>query len=115
MLHFLSKAPFGYDIIQLNYVLQAGRSQPSVSTIMPAVLDGIINMTRRYIRFPYTVGEQADIKRNLQFAAMSDFLNVIGAIECTHIAIRAPSENEFVYVNRKNVHTIKLCVPQTWF
>ena len=63
-------------------------------------------MTSRYIRFPYTVVEQANSKR--QFAAMSGFPNVIGAIDCTHIAIRAPSENEFVYVNRKNVHTINV-------
>lgn len=63
-------------------------------------------MTSRYIRFPYTVVEQANSKR--QFAAMSSFPNVIGAIDCTHIAIRAPSENKFVYVNRKNVHTINV-------
>ncbi len=54
-------------------------------------------MTSQYIRFPYTVGEQANIKR--QFAAMSGFPNVIGAIDCTPIAIRAPHENEFIYVN----------------
>ncbi len=71
---------------------------------MPAVWDGIIRMTDRYIRFPYTVEEQANTKR--RFAAMSGFPNVIGAIDCTHIMIRAPSVNEFVYVNRKNVHTI---------
>ena len=73
---------------------------------MPAILDGTIKMTSRYIRCPYTVGEQANIKR--QFAAMSGFPNVIGAIDCTHVAIRAPSENEFIYVNRKNVHTINV-------
>ena len=33
---------------------------------------------------------------------MSRFPNVIGVIYCTHIAIRAPSDNEFAYVNRKN-------------
>ncbi|XP_049898042.1 putative nuclease HARBI1 [Epinephelus moara] len=85
---------------------RSGISQPSLSAALPAVLDGIIQMTSRYIRFPYTVVEQANSKR--QFAAMSGFPNVIGAIDCTHIAIRAPSENEFVYVNRKNVHTINV-------
>ncbi|MDF4362093.1 hypothetical protein P3514_32970, partial [Vibrio parahaemolyticus] len=73
---------------------RSGISQPSLSAALPAVLDGIIQMTSRYIRFPYTVVEQANSKR--QFAAMSGFPNVIGAIDCTHIAIRAPSENEFV-------------------
>ncbi|KAF1376263.1 hypothetical protein PFLUV_G00209030 [Perca fluviatilis] len=73
---------------------------------MPAVLEVIINMGNRYIRFPYTAREQAEIK--MQFAAMSGFPNVIGAIDCTHIAIRAPYENEFVYVNRKHVHSINV-------
>uniref|UniRef100_A0A9J8BH65 Putative nuclease HARBI1 n=1 Tax=Cyprinus carpio carpio TaxID=630221 RepID=A0A9J8BH65_CYPCA len=73
---------------------------------MPAVLKGIIQMTNRYIKFPYTVGEQANIKR--QFAAMSGFPNVIGAIDCTHIAIRAPYVDEFIYVNRKHVHSINV-------
>lgn len=63
-------------------------------------------MVSRYIRFPYTVREQAEIKT--QFAAMSGFPNVIGAIDCTHVAIRAPSENEFAYVNRKHVHSINV-------
>lgn len=52
--------------------------------------------------------EQANIKR--QFAAMSGFPNVIGAIDCTHIAMRALTENEFAYVNRKNLHSINVQV-----
>ncbi len=75
---------------------------------MPAVLKGIIKMASRYIRFPYTGGEQANIKR--QFAAMSRFPNVIGAIDFTHIAIRTPHENEFIYVNRKHVYSINVQV-----
>ncbi|XP_041846127.1 putative nuclease HARBI1 [Melanotaenia boesemani] len=87
---------------------RSGISQPSLSNVMPAVLDGIIKMSSRYIKFPYTVGEQANIKR--QFAASTGFPNVIGAIDCTHVAIRAPSQNEFVYVNRKNVHSVNVQV-----
>ena len=37
---------------------------------------------------------------------MAGLPNVIGAIDCTHILIRAPSVDEYVYVNRKNVHSI---------
>lgn len=75
---------------------------------MPAVLGGIFNIGRRYIRFPCTAREQAEIK--MQFAAMSGFPNVIGAIDSTHIAIRPPYENKLVYVNRKNVHSINVQV-----
>jgi len=87
---------------------RSGISQPSLSRAMPAVWNGLIRMSPRYIKFPFTVGEQANIK--LQFAAMSRFPNVIGAIDCTHIAIRAPSDHEFAYVNRKHFHSINVQV-----
>ncbi|XP_060921089.1 putative nuclease HARBI1 [Labrus mixtus] len=83
---------------------QSGVYQSSLSCAMPAVWDGRI--MARNITFPYTVTEQANIK--VQFAAMSRFQNVIGAIDCTHIAIRAPSDNEFAYVNRKHFHSINV-------
>lgn len=35
---------------------------------MPIVLDRVIKMRSQYIKLPYTVGEQADIKR--QFVEM---------------------------------------------
>jgi len=48
--------------------------------------------------------EEANIKA--QFEARAGFPNVIGAIDCTPIAIKAPSHDEFVYVNRKHFHSI---------
>ena len=57
-----------------------------------------IRISARYIKFPYNVVEQANIKA--QFAARAGFPTVIGAIDYTHIAIKAPSHDEFVYVNR---------------
>ena len=50
--------------------------------------------------------EQANIKA--QFEARAGFPNVIGAINCTHIAIKAPSNDEILYVNRKNFHSINV-------
>lgn len=63
-------------------------------------------MSTRYIRFPYDAVDQPNIK--MQFAAIAGFPNVIGAIDCTHIAIKAPSEEEFAYVNRKHFHSINV-------
>jgi len=77
---------------------QSGLCQSTLSRAMPAVWDGIIRISARYIKFPYNAVEQANIKA--QFAARDSFPNVIGAIDCTHIAIKAPSHDEFVYVNR---------------
>ncbi|KAL6467905.1 hypothetical protein MHYP_G00235820 [Metynnis hypsauchen] len=84
---------------------RSGISQSSLSRAMPAVLDGIICMSARYIKFPYDAVDQANIKA--QFAAIAGFPDVIGAIDCTHIAIKAPSE-EFAYVNRKHFHSINV-------
>jgi len=48
--------------------------------------------------------EQANIEA--QFAARASFPNVIGAIDCTHSVIKAPSHEEFVYVTRKHFHSM---------
>lgn len=47
------------------------------------------------------IAEQAKIKA--QFSATAHFPNVIGAIDCTHIALKASSQDEFVYVKRKQL------------
>ncbi len=85
---------------------RSGISQPSVCRLMPAVLQGIIRLSARYIRFPYTAEEQQHIMDD--FVRQTGFPNVLGAIDCTHVAIRAPRANEYVYVNRKNVHSINV-------
>lgn len=73
---------------------------------MPAVWDGIIRMSARYTKFPYTADEQANI--TAQFAATASFPNVIGDISCTHIAVKAPSQDESVDINRKHFHSINV-------
>lgn len=79
---------------------------------MPAVWDGLIQMTPRYTKCPYAVAEQANIK--MQFAANSRFPNVIRDIDCTHIPVRAPSENEFAYVNKKDFHQMNESICDTY-
>uniref|UniRef100_A0AAR2LKZ6 Putative nuclease HARBI1 n=1 Tax=Pygocentrus nattereri TaxID=42514 RepID=A0AAR2LKZ6_PYGNA len=66
---------------------RSGISQPSLSSMMSGVLSGIIKLTGRYIRFPYTL-----------------------TIDCTHVAIRAPSQNEAAFINRKQIHSINVQV-----
>ncbi|KAL1020848.1 hypothetical protein UPYG_G00005530 [Umbra pygmaea] len=56
--------------------------------------------------FPYTVAQQVEVKQVL--FADNGFPNTIGAVDCTHVAIEAPSLNEFNYVNRKAFHSVKV-------
>ncbi|KAK0153299.1 putative nuclease HARBI1 [Merluccius polli] len=44
----------------------------------------------------------------LLLVEIAGFPNVIGAIDCTHIAIKAPSEGEYAYVNRKHFHSLNV-------
>ena len=39
---------------------------------------------------------------------MNRQINVIGAIDYTHAAIRAPSENEFAFINRNHFHSLNV-------
>ncbi len=78
ILGFLATGTFQRELAD-----RSGISQPSLSLVVPSMWIGIIGITQQYMWFPYTVGEQADIKA--QFAATSAFPNVIGAVDCTHI------------------------------
>ncbi|XP_029973035.1 putative nuclease HARBI1 isoform X2 [Salarias fasciatus] len=81
-----------------------GVSQPTMSRILPTVLDAIISLAPTYIQFPYENHRQAEIKQG--FHAVAGFPNIIGAIGCTHIAIKAPSHNECSYINSEGYHSI---------
>ena len=67
-------------------------SQGALSQAIPAVLNGI-SISARYIPCPYDAVNQANIEA-------AGFPNVIRATALA-IAIKAPSEGEYAYVNRK--------------
>ena len=100
-LGFLATGTFQREVGDIS-----GTSQPSMSRTMPAVLDAIISLAPNYIQFPYRDPQQAEIKRG--FHAIAGFPNIIGAIDCDHIATKAPSTNEFNYVNRKGIHSVNV-------
>lgn len=53
----------------------------------------------------------ADIAATKQkFYQLCNFPNVIGAIDCIHIAIKAPQINEDAYVSRKQYHSLNIQV-----
>uniref|UniRef100_A0A3B4XQX1 Putative nuclease HARBI1 n=1 Tax=Seriola lalandi dorsalis TaxID=1841481 RepID=A0A3B4XQX1_SERLL len=83
-------------------------SQPTISRTMPAVLAAIKSLSRRCIQFPYNDAQQSVIKR--QFYESAGFPNLVGAIDCTHLRLKASSMNDYAFINRKNYHSINVQV-----
>jgi len=54
------------------------------------------------------VNQQGLTDNQQAFSAIAGFPNTIAAIDCTHIPIKTPTENEEAIVNRKGVHTINV-------
>nr|XP_006011388.1 PREDICTED: putative nuclease HARBI1 [Latimeria chalumnae] len=85
-----------------------GISQSAMSNSLTQFLDALVKRTCQYIYFPNTSQKQQQTKR--EFCDIDGFPDVLGAIGCTHVAIRAPSENETVFRNRKNIHSLNMQV-----
>ena len=85
-----------------------GLTKASVSRTVESVTNAICRRVGQHIRFPTNnlVGKKA------KFAAIAGFPNVIGAIDCTHIPILAPSDHEDAYVNRKVFCTLRFIIRQ---
>ena len=75
---------------------------------MLAALAAIKSLSRKNIRFPYNNAQQPVIKR--QFCEIAGFPNVVGAIDCTHVRLKAPSINDYAFINSKNYHSINVQV-----
>lgn len=85
-----------------------GLTQASVSRVVDQVIDVLFNKARVDIKMPRNRNE---INRTAgKFHRISGFPRVIGAIDGTHIPIKAPYVNEHIYVNRKGYHSINVQV-----
>jgi hypothetical protein len=81
-----------------------GISQQSASRIIEACCNHTLSFARDVINFPRAIAELNRVKQD--FYAIGRIPGVIGVLDGTHIPIVAPSENEPVFVNRKNFHSI---------
>jgi hypothetical protein len=68
----------------------------------------LVNKARRWIKFPTTIHQTNEIKSG--FYNKAGIRNIIGIVDGSHINIKAPSENEPWYVNRKQKHSINVQV-----
>ncbi|CAH1977921.1 unnamed protein product [Acanthoscelides obtectus] len=97
-----------------SYQLDVGRnhtvtlSQPSISRTLHEVL-GAFNtpeILNRYVHFPNTIQELTNTRE--RFFAKYQVPGIIGCIDCTHIGIVCPIENEHIYINRKHYHSLNV-------
>lgn len=61
---------------------------------------------QRWIKFPSDLPSLQEIKQD--FYDAYNFPGIIGAVDCTHVPIIAPSHEECIYVNRKGYHSMNV-------
>ncbi|MBN3284662.1 HARB1 nuclease, partial [Polyodon spathula] len=67
-----------------------------------------------FITFPGNTRETPSKRASMQLYYYAEFPNVIGAVDCSQISIKAPSEpTQADFVNRKSFHTINVQVLMT--
>ena len=99
-LHFFATGSF-----QTVIATSHGISQTSVSRCIAAVSDALCSHANDFITFP---NQQNQLEIQQSFLEKDGFPLVLGCIDGTHVPIVAPSENEPIYVNRKNEHSINI-------
>lgn len=84
-----------------------GLSQTSVHRCIKAVTDAIdVHLSPVFIKFPNSRELRQQIKTN--FMANWGFPGVVGAIDCTHVAILKPSVEEHNFINRRGYHSLNV-------
>lgn len=82
-------------------------SQPSVSRCLTHFLDAMLQHIQTFIKLPNTPQQQQKVNEGLYVIA--SFLSVLGVIDCIHIPIVAPVDNE-MYRSRKPFHSMNVQV-----
>ena len=85
-----------------------GYDKATVSRIVRRVSLALANKHQLWIKFPTTMEDKHAIRAGMY--QIAGFPCVIGCIDCTHIRIQAPSQNEQNYVNRKGYHCVNVQV-----
>ncbi|XP_043927058.1 putative nuclease HARBI1 isoform X2 [Protopterus annectens] len=82
-----------------------GVSQASASRILHQFLDAVLLHAEEHMWFPRTMEDRNNTMQ--EFYEIAHFPEVLGAVDCTHIAIKAPpGEQGQRYINRKGFHSI---------
>ena len=82
-----------------------GYDKSTVSRLVEDVTDAPLAKRNDFIKWP---AENNQKRTKCAFYDVASFPNVIGRIDCTHVKIVAPSEDEPAFVNRKGYHSINV-------
>ena len=92
--------------LEMGSGLQFGQGMPPSSTITSEFVDALLDHYQTFISFPEREAEsQEHINK---FAEYSDFPQVVGAIDGTHIEIKRPDEHFDDYMNHKGYYSVLL-------
>lgn len=83
-----------------------GVHQSTVSRTVTSVLFSIFSKAHLWIKFP-TSEEELHIAQ-LNWREKFNFVNAIGVLDCTHVAIMKPSQHGDEYINRKTFPSINV-------
>ena len=81
-------------------------SQSSVHTCEKQVTEALYARAGQYIKFNLDQAHQE--AQAAGFAAFAGVPNVQGAVDCTHVALRAPLQNPRRFLNRKGFHSLNV-------
>ena len=84
----------------------SGVSQTSVSRIIDSFSSFLISHAAENINFPILLQERLDNKRGYYQLSRQKLGGILGVVDGTHVNIKAPTRDEFAYVNRKLEHSI---------
>eukprot|EP00918_Siedleckia_nematoides_P028797 GHVU01061968.1.p1 GENE.GHVU01061968.1~~GHVU01061968.1.p1 ORF type:complete len:270 (+),score=11.72 GHVU01061968.1:285-1094(+) len=92
-----------------------GLSQASASRCIRAVIRAVAAQKKQWIVFPTTPPHIDRVAR--AFQEQCGIVDVVGAIDCTHIPIRKPPDDDAQYFNRKGYRSLNVqstCTVEGW-
>ncbi|XP_072278897.1 putative nuclease HARBI1 [Pyxicephalus adspersus] len=101
----------GRGSFQTSSVLNCGLSQSTFSRVFTKVINAIVDLVPLYIHFPQTEWRKVKV----DFFRQAGFPNVLGAIDGTYMAIKAPKLLEIAFRNQKRYQKlISGEMPEGW-
>jgi len=90
----------GNSYVTIGPVFNVGKS--TVIEAVQDVVNGLYELRNEYIKFPETVAETSTAIETFQ--DLSDLPNIVGAIDGSHIRIKAPKDSAVDYFSRYQQH-----------